>query len=157
MKILFVLFCTLIILDSCKSSHDLLPFVERVDLKREKTSVEINVKSLDNLSIWVQDSTGKGVYLQFKNGEPSIFSQEKEGNTNGYVVTFENGRLNEVAKYYTGKYPADYPKECRSDSIPYSVNVPYGKFTYFVEDSLYQEDFGWGEILEKYNCKYNPR
>jgi hypothetical protein len=150
---LLMFFVYLIVLISCKSSQGLLPFIERVNLKEEKTSVEINVKSLKNLSIWVQDSTGTGVYIQFKNGEPSIFSQEKDGNTNGYVITFDNGRLNGVSQYYTGKYPTDYPKECRNDSIPYRVNVPYGKFIYFVKDSLYQEDFGWGEILERYYCK----
>lgn len=137
---------------SCNNYRKFLPFVEFVDLKENKSSIEINTKSIKDLSIYVQDSTGNGIYIQFRDGQPSIFSQEKNRQTNGYVVTFQNGKLNGISQYYSGKFPNEYPKECQNDSMPFRASVIYGKYIYFINDSLYQEDFGWGEELENYNC-----
>jgi hypothetical protein len=150
--ILIRLSMILFVFISCKSYRDLLPFVEYVDLKEDKTSVEINVKSLDDLSIWVKDSTGRGVYVQFRNGEPSIFSQSKNDQMNGCIVTMKDGDFYQVGKYFSGNFPPEYPEECKNDSIPFRASVPYGKFIFFINDSIVQEDFGWGEVLNKYDC-----
>jgi hypothetical protein len=134
---------------SCNNYKKRLPFIEFVDLKENKTAVEITTKSLNDLSIWVQDSTGKGIYVQFRNGTPSIFSETLNGNANGNCITFEKENKINFTKYYTGKHPKELPLMLRNDSLPYRVNVLYGNWITIEGDSVSKTNFGWGTTLEK--------